>query len=433
MMPLEDISERLLTRSQEAILQLEIWIQRQQHLRELEDDSIDRLGDQYNIYIAQLNSLCIRSEYVRDKLNKERERRLSLINDRKYIENLVLEFQDITVKLNELAHSRSSNSTPSSKSTRSSLDSFQPKPLKLTERHRSNHIRETRESPLKKKPLRQSVEFTGISESSTSKCLSLPGSPIKEVPSEKSIRMAKSYDTGLRSKKKKSDSQDISSFFKDNQRLSISFFGEYDEEVDSISDQDTVISLSPVCPQKGVPLRRYNSHESILSTKIEPLNFEKVSSAFLLPSSSRPSMTSARVSGAAVFSKTTRPTSSRDLLSSFVGRPSETQIRGGNKQETKSGSFFARWGLFGASSVPSQEQNNNNDSLPQRGSNKPQHTLSSKYHSQNSNASSPHSPKKASSKSPTPLPSKMPVFDSLISYDDLRDALNTELILAAEV
>ncbi|QLL31160.1 hypothetical protein HG536_0B00210 [Torulaspora globosa] len=419
MTQLEDISERLLTRSQEAILQLEIWIRRQQHLRELEDDSIDRLGDQYNIYIAQLNSLCIRSEYVRDKLNKERERRLSLINDRKYIENLVLEFQDITIKLNELAHCRSSHSTPCSKSTRSSLDSFQPRPLKLTERHGSK-IRETRESPLKRKPFMQNVEFADIPESSNSKCLSLPGSPVKGTTTEKSIRMAKSYDTGLRPKKKKASNGDgdneIRSFFKENQRLSISFFGEYDDDVDSTSDQDTVISVSPACPPKGVPLRRYNSHESIFSTKIEPINFEKGHSSFLLPASTRPSMTSARVSSAAVFSRTTGPGSSKDLLSTFIAGHSEARVISGKRQETKSSSFFSRWNLFGSSSIPNQAKVNDNASAEvQR------------------NFSSSSSLAAISSINISPPRSKIPVFDSLISYDDLRDALDTELILAAEL
>lgn len=433
MMPLEDISERLLTRSQEAILQLELWIQRQQHLRELEDESIDKFGDQYNIYIAQLNSLCIRSEYVRDKLNKERERRLSMINDRKYVENLVLEFQDITMKLNELARSRSRHSTPSSKSTRSSYDSFQPKPLKITERHRSN-VRESRESPLKRRPINQSVGFTELEESPNSRCLSLPGSPVKEVVPERSIRLAKSYDTGLRSTNKKltdrSAERDIRSFFKENQRLSISFFGEYDNEADSASDQDTVISVSPACQPKAVPLRRYNSHESILSTKIEPLCFEKGFSSFLLPISNRPSLTSARVSSAPVFSKTTKPASSRDLLSTFVTCPRSARSNGGNKRESKAKSFFAGWSFFRTTNTglgqvpangnPKQRSSVRQDLLPEFGSEE----------TQRENLSSPS---KARPSSGSQSPSKLPIFDSLISYDDLRDALNTELILTAGI
>lgn len=430
MMQLEDISERLLTRSQEAILQLEIWIRRQQHLRELEDDSIDRLGDQYNIYIAQLNSLCIRSEYVRDKLNKERERRLSLINDRKYIENLVLEFQDITVKLNELAHCRSSHSTPCSKSTRSSLDSFQPRPLKLTERLGSN-IREPNESPLKRKPPVKNVEFATIPESLNSKCLSLPGSPMKETTTEKSIRMAKSYDTGLRPKKKKASTGDrgkeISAFFKENQRLSISFFGEYDDETDSISDQDTVISVSPACPPKGFPLRRYNSHESILSTKIEPVKFEKGYSSFLLPVSSRPSMTSARVSSATVFSRTTGPGSSKDLLSTFIAGHNEAPMISGKNQEPKPSSFFSRWNLFGSSLIPDQAKVNENAGAEK------QRSSAFKFRAQQPCFQGSSSLAAVSSANLTPPRSKIPIFDSLISYEDLRDALDTELILSTEI
>ncbi|QLQ78673.1 hypothetical protein HG537_0B00230 [Torulaspora globosa] len=427
MTQLEDISERLLTRSQEAILQLEIWIRRQQHLRELEDDSIDKLGDQYNLYIAQLNSLCIRSEYVRDKLNKERERRLSLINNRKYIEDLVLEFQDITTKLNELAHCRSSHSTPCSKSTRSSLDSFQPRPLKLTERHASN-VRETRESPLKRKPLKQNVEFAAIPECSNSKCLSLPGSPMKEATIEKSLRMAKSYDTGLRPKKKKeSNGKEIRAFFKENQRLSISFFGEYDDEIDSTSDQDTVISVSPACPQKGVPLRRYNSHESILSTKIAPIAFEKGHSSFLLPMWSKASMTSARVSSATAFSRTTGRGSSKDLLSTFIAGHTEAPMISGKRQETRPSSFFSRWNLFGSSLIPNQAKVDDNSNVEE------QRSSPFKFRPQQPCFRSSSSRAAVSSVNVSPPRTKIPVFDSLISYDDLRDALDTELILAAEL
>lgn len=424
-MELEDLSERLLTRSQEAILQLELWIQRQQHLRELEDSSIDKLGNQYNVYIAQLKSLCVRSEYVRDKLNKERERRMSIINDRKYIEDLVFEFQDITVKLNELAQSQSIDSTPSSKSTRSSLGSFQPRPLKLTERHGPN-VKALRESPLKNKSVIKSVKFSGLHDSkeeAVSKCLSLPGSPVRVTGPTRSIRMAKSYDTGLNSKNTKkskgSRDYDVPSIFRENQRLSITVFDDFDEDADSTSDQDTVISLVPADDGKGLPLRRFNSHESILSTKVQPISSLPLFSSFLLPSSNRPSMKSVRVSSAPVFSKTSAPASSRDLLSTFVTRPGKASNATGIKQENKLG-FFANWNFFKGPSSASHDIR----ATKQKAS-------ASRPESNSADCRSKTLEKMAPRRFSPRSPVKAPVFDSLISYEDLREALSTEIILTS--
>lgn len=430
-MELEDISERLLTRSQEAILQLELWIQRQQHLRELDDSLIDNLGDQYNIYIAQLNSLCVRSEYVRDKLNRERERRMSRINDRKYIEDLVFEFQDITVKLNELAQSQSVDSTPSSKSTRSSLGSFQPRPLKLSERHGPG-VRAVRESPLKNKQVIKTVNFTGLHDpiaETLSKCFSLPGSPVREPAPSRSIRMAKSYDTGLNSKARKRSKgrkdYDVPSIFKENQRLSITVFDDLEEDADYTSDQDTVISLLPAGDEKGAPLRRFNSHESILSTKMQPTTTGRLFSSFLLPQSNRPSMKSVRISSTPVFSKNTAPATSRDLLSTFVTGPAKKMETNNGRQENKSG-FFGNWSFFGShSSVSRVSSASKQSGLASEPTKVPG---DSRVHQQSSKSILP----RTNDVYRTPRsPPKAPVFDSLISYDDLRDALGTELILTA--
>lgn len=420
MTTLEDISERLLTRSQEAILQLELWIQRQQHLRELEDDPVHKLSDDYNMYIAQLNSLCVRSEYVRDKLNKERERRLSLLNDRKYIENLVFEFQKITVKLNDLACAQSTHSTPSSKSTRSSLDSFQPRPLKISERHQLG-TQPINESPTRKKSLKKSVAFVPVSDAidnQSSRCFSLPGSPIKNDIYVRSVRLAKSYDTGLNSKTmrrvKENNTQDIHSFFKENQRLSISFCDDLDEDLDVDSDQDTVISVPPACHDKLSPLRRYNSHESILSTKIQPLSQAKSLSSFLLPTPpNRPSINSTRISSEPIFSRNSTPTSSKDLLSTFVSKQNfQSEDRAKNKQ----GSVFARWNLFGNSSAASQ--------ITQVSAQNPMKIINSNFRQQIKLMQCYERPFQSLQSAV-----KGPVFDSMVSYDDLSDALNTELVL----
>lgn len=432
MSSLEDISERLLTRSREAITQLELWVQRQQHIREVEnDDCIDRFSDQYNIYIAQLNSLCVRSEYVRHKLNEERQRRLSMLNDHKYIEELVYEFQGITEKLNELAQTQESDSTPSSKSTRSSLDSFQPRPLKLTERH-LNNVQATLESPIKKKLMKKSVNFVPLTkEIETSKCISLPGSPIRELPVKRSIRLAKSCDTALNSraqlKTKKQHVSDLQSFFKENQRLSISFFEDRDDDVDSMSDQDTVISMSPSCGEKFTPLRRYKSHESILSTtKIQPISSGKTFGAFLLPSSNRPSMKSVRVSSAPVFSTTGTPTSSRDLLTALVASPHNAMVKKESKNKPKSSYFFGKWNLFSTSSVRRPKTN----MLQPASCSKTVASPAAPICGQLSHPS--YSPLVFRNDESTLPPSSQPIFDSMVSYDDLRDALNTELILRSD-
>lgn len=429
---LEDISERLLSRSREAIIQLELWVQRQQQIPELEnEDCIDRLADQYNIYIAQLNSLCVRSEYVRHRLNEERQRRLSMLNDHKYIEDLVYEFQGITVKLNELAQTQKSDSTPSSKSTQSSLDSFQPRPLKITERH-LNNVQATLESPIKKNLIKKRVNFVPPNkEVETSKCISLPGSPIRELSIKRSIRLAKSCDTALnsnaQSKTKKQHVSDLQSFFKENQRLSISFFEDRDDDLDSMSDQDTVISMSPSRGEKFKPLRRYKSHESILSTtKVQPISSGKTFAAFLLPSSNRPSMKSVRVSSAPVFSSTGTPTCSRDLLSAFVESPHNPMGKKESRNKLKSSSFFGKWNFFSTSPVRTPKINMRQPPSCQK-------TVASEAApicGQLSHSSCSHLVFK-SDESTLP-PASQPIFDSMVSYDDLRDALNTELILRSD-
>ena len=128
-------------------------------------------------------------------------------------------------------------------------------------------------APLRKNPpFDKKVMFSGHSKST-----SLPGSPSMAASSPVSIqqerfpRHAKSCDAGLnKQQRRRQDSDNRLNFFKENQRLSISFF---DDEIDYSSDEDTVISVSP--PEttsfkgfpKAEPLRRYNSHESVLSRK----------------------------------------------------------------------------------------------------------------------------------------------------------------------
>lgn len=121
---------------------------------------------------------------------------------------------------------------------------------------------------------KKSIGFNPINEvDCPSKTNSLPCSPKKQPARNRTLRAAKSHDTGLNKSKKPSSSDTYESFFKNRQRLSLTFFDEMDDE-DFDSDQDTIILPNISTPPhvgvtaKGAefePLRRYNSHESILS------------------------------------------------------------------------------------------------------------------------------------------------------------------------
>lgn len=361
---LDDISERLFIRSQEAILQLELWIRRQQYMSEIEHEtSRDRLADQYNLYMAQLNSLCVRSEYVRDKLNAGHQNpKPPIVNEQNYIEDLVYEFQDITLKLNDLAQNQKEQLTPSSKYSTGSTSSFQPRPLKITERYRAD-VRTTRQSPIKTNGKIRNVNFVEESlpdTSGLSKCTSLPGSPLKMRSPDRPLRIAKSYDTGLSSnskaKLKKQKEEEKLAVFKGNQRLSITFCDDVEEESDSASDQNTVISTSPIPPSYPIgcdtegdkpPLRRCNSHDSVLSAKVRPIPHAKWPTFLTVPTANRPSMKSVSVSSAPIISSTRGKTTSKDLLSSFVSNTQDydKKKRKDNDSDNKvSGNLF--WNLF---------------------------------------------------------------------------------------
>lgn len=424
---LEDITEHLLNRAQEAVTQLEVWISDQQNFQKSRShDANEELKDMYSLYVAQLNSLCVRSEYVINKLNKEQRRRSSQYRNHKYIEDLVFEFQDITLKLNDIAVSQNKNTTPSSKSSKSSCDSFQPKPLKITERHRS-YMEAAQRSPIKKENSKKKVVVISDlpeTDPSSSRCLSLPGSPLKESR-DKTIRLAKSYDTGLNrrsiSKRTPGDKKDVKSFFKDNQRLSISLFEDCDKEDDSMSDQDTVISVSPACEEKFVPLRRYNSHESILSIKKPRGPPKKLFSSFLPNRSNCPSMNSARISSAPVFSKASNPARSRDLLCAFVKDSRNAPLAHEVYDRKKSSSFFAKWNPFNLKPVISNTTTVANHKAKHRSD---VIALQEDGTRHEFIASPPRKLNRAISAVP-----REPIFDSTIAYEDLRDALNTELII----
>ncbi|QID83842.1 vacuole-specific Myo2p myosin receptor [Saccharomyces pastorianus] len=418
---LEDITERLLTRSEEAILQLDLWIQRQQRSSVCEPsdrDSLDKLSHQYNQYMSQLNSLYVRSESVRDKLSKEQRRRLNTEdNEHKRIEDLVHEFQDITVRLNELATvpNKASNSSPQSQSTRSSLDSFQPRPLKIIERQRLCVVTPS-------KPPKKSVIFNPINEvDCPSKTSSLPCSPKKQPGKARTLRAAKSHDTGLNKSKKPSSTDAYESFFKNKQRLSLTFFDEMDDE-DLDSDQDTIILPNISTPShmdmatKGAefePLRRYNSHESILSNKPAPtMSLSLGSFPFFKPSNPTfgTSVSNVQVNycprvTASMIPKRngTRAPTSKALLSSFIAQPDRIVVKQ-KSTNLKHTSFMDKFNSS-LSTISESFQNKkgkkntdlDNDRIPNMNHTAPEQNNS--------------------------------LMDMGVSIEELQDALNTELLL----
>ncbi|CAR29074.1 ZYRO0F18502p [Zygosaccharomyces rouxii] len=447
---LDDISERLFIRSQEAVLQLELWIRRQQHLSEIEHEHArDKIADQYNLYMAQLNSLCVRSEYVRDKLNAGyQNRKPPIVNEQNYIEDLVYEFQDITVKLNELAQNQKEQVTPSSKHSNGSVNSFQPRPLKITERYRTD-IGATRQSPTRINGKLKNVNF--VEESlpelfCPSKCTSLPGSPLKmrspdRLP-DRPLRVAKSYDTGLnpnsRAKLKKQKEEEMLSVFKENQRLSITFCDDIDEGSDSASDQNTVISTSPIPPSHPIqydvqsekpPLRRYNSHDSVLSTKVQPISSAKCPTFLTIPTANRPSMKSVTVSSAPIISSTGGKASSKDLLSSFISNTQDydKKARNDNGNNNRFSSNLI-WNLF------KQKSQKNRNPTPLR---VPQQDVTSeRKENQLLTTSHPSGVYSSCSRllvknqnSSIISPTRQRITNGNTMYDELQEALDTELVL----
>ncbi|CCK69133.1 Vac17p KNAG_0C00190 [Huiozyma naganishii CBS 8797] len=356
---LEDVTDRLLIRSQDAILQLELWVQQQEKLLLTDHASVDRkkfeaIAQQRNLHLSQLNSLCLRSRYIKEKLASERNICSIRKGRRSYIENLVYEFQDIAMSLNELSETNRKNGSPVSQATTNSSDSFEPKPLRILERQRtcnaksptkrnSNHIKIPRET--------EKSDFT----ENVADCLhsSLPSSPLRgSNGSQQTIRLTKSYHESLNGQKPTSHSPLMNPFNAKN-RLSLYLFDNIDEKEltpcdDDNSDQETVMYNSPVVSKGAAfePLRRYNSHESILSVaKKAPIHSSAQKLQFY------PSATNGTTSAQSVFVSSkpvyTKPLSvqsrSKDLLSSIAHAEAS--------KDTKTTSVFNGWNLFGKSST----------------------------------------------------------------------------------
>ncbi|CCD22173.1 Vac17p NDAI_0A00130 [Naumovozyma dairenensis CBS 421] len=474
---LQDITERLLIRSQEAILQLDLWIQREKKQQELSTlnnsnnityDHVD--NQQYNVYLAQLNSLIVRVQYIRDKFLHNINQLDSTQDEQKYIENLVYEFKQITLKLNDLSkkNKTTSSSENSSKtaSSKSSMESFEPKPLKIIKRTKndqkvSNTINNDHDLIMQDENLQRPN--------------SLPSSPIEKSSyvtisqNEQNLRLMKSQDFSTKKNTsrntnyntiRKFENDTINQFFKSQQRLSIGIFDNDDDNIystnmgtatritgeyltDNNSDQATVISQGTIKRNDDdfTPLRRYNSHESILSQKISstPLidnnnNLTFNSKLPLYSSIRRPSMQSIHVTSNPIFARSSQGKTSKDLLSSFVTSSiprnnnrniqtrtkTRTQSRRNNQlrdhtiNQTSTSSFFGNWNFLNRFNMITSETNTTTNR--KRNYNIPL-VNQSRAHNIDVNDTMDS------------ISIKEPVYDNTISLDDLEDALNTELLL----
>lgn len=344
----ENITDQLLKRSQDAIWQLECWIKKQENdVNNNNSTSIpNTVEDPHTIkeakhkqqqYVKQLKSLQRRSLYLKHNIHSTSNETTPIIpdvatfdqqscnknnrnsvqsvqSDVSYMENLVFEFKDLTLKLNELAQARKSvklttNSTTdgdtsrSSSSSSSSDDSLELKPLRIISRQNihntlaststqcnntDNEIIDATSSPCNE------TSQTPSSYSQTPKrkrllMSSLPSSPIRSKSNDKvqspdtpqhKLRNYKSYHDGLINNKTKNNTtrQQIHNPFNNNNRLSLALFQNMknidedyngnnviysDDELEFVADDDTQDELD-----QNTVLSSYDNGNKYLKTPI---------------------------------------------------------------------------------------------------------------------------------------------------------------------
>ncbi|CDO92678.1 unnamed protein product [Kluyveromyces dobzhanskii CBS 2104] len=269
---------------------------------------------------------------------------------------------------------------------------------------------------------------------------SLPGSPMPDTLLEsqmfskehKTLRMAKSYDVGLNCKANKNKNWE---FFKNKNRLSLSVFDEVDTDA---SDEETVISVSPPNISNYLfktenqltskPLRRYNSHESILSVR----NPVKTAPAHLIMRQTYPSIwqkrtivtqptTSFNNSGSTARPTIESPHLSKHMLSQFIKPPVKKSGGwfGASNSTSLTYSIFQKW--FNSNSLVTKEVGNPNRSAISSGRpilQKQPHQSSSNNHS-TSVVLGPNGSKFVRGLSD-------PLVTCTVSYSELQEALSTE-------
>lgn len=456
------VAERLVLRCHEAIMQLELSIQ--QNMCEYDPNNRDGFIQiqEYYSFLARLTSLKLRAEHVQGSLHHEEKDPNDVCVEYETLENLIYEFQDITLSLNEFARTHGSPAK-SARSQSSKESSIMPlRPLRIVERNRDSveltaaimqTVKEENEEKLRlgrKLPFlspKKTVKFMDrdlndlVQIERLKRSSSLPGSPIPEtlIESEltlkenRTLRMAKSYDVGLNDKKKTANFE----FFKNKNRLSLSVFDEIDTDA---SDEETVISVSPPAMSNYLlktgeqkvtnTLRRYNSHESILSMKVPQKNtlalYMKQTSPFvwqknLIVSKATISSNTCNSTAAPTIES---PCLSKDLLTQLI-EPSPNAQRSSRKSWFESAktmnlasSFFNKW--FTSGNLVTKEIGNPNTTSPSR--------VRSIIKNKQPLASNNHSSSIVIGPNGTRFIRGLndPLVTCTISYDELQDALNTE-------
>ncbi|SCV02797.1 LANO_0G00298g1_1 [Lachancea nothofagi CBS 11611] len=246
---LNEIGQLLLVRSQETLQRLDGCIDKQRRLYECRnvsekasEDSRNNLEHHYT-YLGQLNALYFKTQSLKSggcSIDASDEG-LSFA-----AQSVIAEFERLTRDLQE----RTSLTVDIDASPRSTL-SFQPKPLKIIQRK----LAQRAPSPIETTSFRacsypdkscKSISSTPDSFyynhhiSAPNSCKSSPARSIAERLEPRFIRGAISCDAGLN--RQTNPHENRLSFFRDRQRLSISFI----EDDEYSSDEETVISPSPV-------------------------------------------------------------------------------------------------------------------------------------------------------------------------------------------
>lgn len=374
MKDLQLVAERLVVRCREAVLQLELSVQRK--LCEFDPnsaDSFNQIQDYYS-YLARLNSLHLRAEHIRLNLNHENKNPNGAHLQYETLESIISEFQRLTTDLNEMVRNNESPRKSYRSSSSKDSSSVRLKTLKIIERNRDSLVELSPSKIISSDIQSRSVsqkqstfdESKLIDKATMHKYSSLPGSPIKQTlleadilgtGLERSLRMAKSYDANLN--KIKNKSQERVEFFKNKNRLSLSVFDEIDTDA---SDEETVISVTPpdICTylqqrdNSKEKLRRCDSHESLLSTKFKKHEFNR-KLKFCSPRwniSSNTATTSSNHIHSIAHSSNSRDTGvSRDLLIKLVF-PKEQKNKPWFDTNAKVG-LFSKW--LGSSSFVTTE------------------------------------------------------------------------------
>lgn len=278
------LNRGLLQQAKETVLQLELCINTQSFSEVpkyfIGHENAD-LRKEYDRCLFQLNSLYLRAQFIFDKIESHSDH-----NDAIYLEKLIEEFTDLSKEIKDLEFTAQSRSfVAMTSSSPSSQHSFQPRPLKILQKRRTAQLTPTRQK--KKDTLNSNIDgnskvivladhltFTSPTKFKKGKQLNTSTKFSTVQPYSPSITTS---PPPLRpefigkSNVKDKDLDPLHKALLQNKRISLQF-PDY-SGLDDSSDQETII-VHQLPDQPMVfdePLRKYNSHESILS-KIEPIN-----------------------------------------------------------------------------------------------------------------------------------------------------------------